>query len=896
MKKLLASLMCFILILSAAALPISAQEAGAQASALVELSDDERSAVALFEALDIADLSRIDDETPVTRAEYAHALARLMNSTANYGTSNVYFTDAREDAYINSLAAAGIFAGDGAGNFEPDAYISVRDILTTAFRATGFMVYVEGRGKSDPTYASVAYKIGISHPSDLSATISYVDMLCMLYDIAFSDVYEFERLTDGISYYHENAGKSLIGIYQGILKTDGQVTANRFTSLYDENGACAENEIVIDNTTYIAGDPDTMYKHIGQLVDAYYTYDKESQTKTIVCMVERANDTDAIVVESNNIIGLSGKNFGYYNEAGKRQEIDFSRVASVIYNGKIIVENYAELMKPDSGDVTFYKGENGEYEVAVIRSFVHAKSVWIDASTEVIHTDAEGYLASISAGYFSEGYVKIRGTQSDGVYINANSIVEGTRLAIMASLDEEVVEMYVCSGTETGVVESLDTDKGAITINGNTYRLAKNCRIANGIDAGGFATISLNPMGEVAFCDAAENQVYDGATIGYVWAVGYRETLGGGTATAKIFNELGEQIEPEFAQKVTVDGVRMTNIQAAKKFFNITTGKLERQLVRYSVNGEGKLSMIDLAAPDKASAESVETLYTMAAPQDMKYDSEQFMFGQKYPVYSSSTQGTNVIIIPSPSNEYPDYSDFAVRQYANNDLFGRYEDALYNVGIYSTDPDSPIAEIILYNLEDSKHDNINTTVWEMMVKDVVRTIGGNGELYYTITGYNNGLIQVLNASSDTEFKFNGATRNMSQLKVGDVVRYTMKANGMLKTMTLVYSPSTGEKISGKQLYNVKSIWRNPTSTKESFVSYVNELAEGETADGKTITKYSIIKESMIKFMIYDPSRADDPVYIGTLSDIKDASVDGRGDVGFNNAPTYYYERSFYIFR
>ena len=141
MKKVFAILLTAILLFNSVIIPCFAQDNDAFA-AQKDLTNAERSAFALLGALGIIDNSEdVNYDRIITRSEYANYLALRLKSVESFNGDVYYFNDAKDDVYANSLAMSAILNGNGIGDFYPDDNITIRDILTTVFRATGYSGY-----------------------------------------------------------------------------------------------------------------------------------------------------------------------------------------------------------------------------------------------------------------------------------------------------------------------------------------------------------------------------------------------------------------------------------------------------------------------------------------------------------------------------------------------------------------------------------------------------------------------------------------------------------------------------------------------------------------------------------------------------------------------------------
>ena len=173
------------------------------------------------------DISEIDAEKKITRAEFSEYLVSALNIAKV--TDKVYFSDVKTDYWacgsINALVNLGAIDGISGNSFAPDDYITYAQACKMILSAAGYRGVIDAQNYSDPLVGYVTYAkrlkltaVGVSDNSELT----FIDAAQLLYNgmkmhsvLAVGDKAEVEDSTLFEAYRKVHIGTGRLESYIG---------------------------------------------------------------------------------------------------------------------------------------------------------------------------------------------------------------------------------------------------------------------------------------------------------------------------------------------------------------------------------------------------------------------------------------------------------------------------------------------------------------------------------------------------------------------------------------------------------------------------------------------------------------------------------------------------------
>lgn len=377
--------------------------------------------------------------------------------------------------------------------------------------------------------------------------------------------------------YEISQDKTLLNGLLNIKRVKGRMTANTVTAIMgDTNG---NKSIKIDSTSYTVESND-YNDFIGMNVVAYISdYDGDDPEAIYVY----AGNNDIVEFFARDITGKStADKYVIELDNGKNKTYRISEEAEYIYNGVLNNDLTASEIMPSKGQITLLdNNSDGLYDIVKIISIrdIVVSSVNID---EQKINGKQGLTVELkdcdTIVINSEENIK-----------NINEIKKNDVVSLAMSKDKRYAELYVVRGYIEGSVDRIDDEH--VVINGVEYTF--DIPLEHGV-TGNFYQ---NVYGDIIYFDS---KISDDISYGLIYRFAINE--GDDSVTCEIFNETGEFETFELAKTVRVDGnpYKGDNQKNIKDdIMGTGVNGTYVQLVRYALNSEGKLKMIDTEKADE---------------------------------------------------------------------------------------------------------------------------------------------------------------------------------------------------------------------------------------------------------------------------------------------------------
>lgn len=544
-----------------------------------------------------------ESEDGVTRSDFIYTVMQLLGGGSEIAPSETNFGDVDAESKASGAIALAEAYGiiSGGSSFRPDDAITLNEALKIIIVATGYAYEAEQNGGFPLGYRMQASTLKVD--TNIADPVDYNGFLSLMSDMLYIDL----RLPDKVGSdgtYSITKNNTILNEYFNAYPVKGIVTANAYTSIYSADGG-RSGYVEIDGERFKGEGFDDM---LGMNVRGYALED--SGDYTILCLVPYNNSTFSASYDDIEV-----NPFKLVDEDGKSKSIHIDSAPLYIYNGKAIETPVNSNI--EYGYYTFLDNDNDEnYDIVFINE---AKTVVAEKITATSVTDANGGIID-----FSDIDTDIT-IMYGGNEIKPTEIPSSAVLNVYTSKDGKLISIDVSteSASFDGFKYAIDDDE--LTVGGTTYTLSpyflKN--YSKRITGKTAVSFLLDSFGNIA----AASDSSDAMKYGFILKGGSKSNMNS-DIELRIITDFGAFKDYVIADKVVADGASMS---AEKCFENVIKhdGAVKEQLIRYSLNADGKLKTIDTAYEN--SAEIYGTL-----PDD--YDTKNAL--TRYNFRKNTTTGT----------------------------------------------------------------------------------------------------------------------------------------------------------------------------------------------------------------------------------------------------------------
>lgn len=825
------------------------------------------------------DISEVDAEKKITRAEFSEYLVSALNIAKV--TDKVYFSDVKTDYWacgsINALVNLGAIDGISGNSFAPDDYITYAQACKVILSAAGYRGVIDAQNYSDPLVGYVTYAkrlkltaVGVSDNSELT----FIDAAQLLYNgmkmhsvLAVGDKAEVEDSTLFEAYRNVHIGTGRLESYIGGSINDRAVDNS--------------DEVYINSIKFTADsdiDTETLF---GNTVEVTYIKTSENDKRIIYLEnVESTSDILEISSDETDSFDTVAYRIIYSKDADKKtkRNADLSKGAVIVYNGEVSEKRLSEIIKDFTdgnryGSIKLIKTAGGGYDLCIVKSYENFVISNVNTDENVYY----GKAYSMTELRLND-YERVNVFDSSGNSVSFPT-AKDSLVAIAVSENKAYIEAVSCLNTVSGKVSVAKTNENKVTIDNVEYELANQCASENKVDSLLNITIkaTLDLNGKIAVIIHQPTDDYKFAYLAK--AVAKYDPFGSKPILKLYLPDSVELKDFEFADKTVIDGVSYksdeiekllgaipgTDVKKSGSDYKI---KVSRQLIRYILNSDEKLSRIDTY--NLTDGESADNTLTRGHDGEtaLLYNSSSTRFGMDC-IYNSAN--TKVIFVPQV-NADGDVSVGGVAMEETVDMYkGKlniWNDRSYYAESYKTNNNNYYEDVIVIRMEPSKPDEI-----AFMFKEVIDAVDEN-----------NMPIKQLVGLYGTEVKYELDPQYgdlLGDIEEGDIIMADTDMTGKKAvTITKMFDRGTMTMVNdGKNPYwyaNDFDItgnrFRGPRyQLSKSFVYGINNGIVRSTYDfydmSKNITNEATVASSAA-ITVYDTSRRGDSVIKGTVSDIK----------------------------
>lgn len=659
--------------------------------------------------------ARIDDKFDgnvlATKRDFIRALSMFYNGGVSGMSDQQFFKDVdKTDADYNKIAwlcATGVLEANIGAELKAEGAISVQEASGMLCRLLGY----EYKNKAGANYITIAQRLGIlKNVSNVTAkSMKRIDMAWLLYNTLESKFDEIEGIRyDGVATYVTD--KNILKMTNGVYLGKGIVSASDSANLYSAASCAPQGTVEIDGEIYIC-DKTMAANYIG--FNCIFFYEEDEGQKTLLAIrphkrtqykLLNSKDTEFAAFESDKL--------SYFDEDGDEEEFVIDPSTVIMYNGRPSGDSLKELLgsvEDFCGEILMIDNDNDDnYETIFIEQAV--SMIFGGAGDDVIYDFLTG--ATVKVGDTDDVKLFYGIISCDWRNIPVGTVIDVYRSK--NSMGDILTRIYATDDAVTGVVKEINTDAGVVFEDGTAIKAYKTTVKDPGV--GMTVNLKLNSYG--CYID------YDteiGEKIGLVIRSGQ---VGKGTALNKtygvrILSEENEVVELIFANKVYGDGVLCNEdeeLYNGKNSFEGISVLNENDVIRYSLNTDGKIFMIDTAKPGAGGTK--DTLAKLAEEASLN-------------IRGTMMTDTNLLeVCPLAAGYKVIQVDPAAGEYGHQ-FRGTFaaSDSARKLTPYTTKGDSVAADLLVWN-----YTRTNATGEHFIVQKKTTAINENGEEEIVLKG------------------------------------------------------------------------------------------------------------------------------------------------------------------
>lgn len=730
----------------------------------------------LLKSLGIIDMIKSDDESDkfISRQEFAKIVCKTFKIPETSGNP-FNFSDAPENSgYINSLVRNGYLKATG-GFIRPDDKIALADVAEGFMRMSGYGVYLPKESNTRESVLAAAVNCGFMKniQSVMNKYTSYKDIVNLAVNTLMLDSVDVKYGTDTeISF---NTKKNILESMFDVKKSEGIVTANRYTALSTENSYQPNGAVKIDQTSYDAGISGAE-NYLGYRIKFYYMCTNDDRDEILYIY-----GTDALNeitrVKSDDIISHTNNTVSFTKANDKTDSETIPNDADFIYNGVSCSDYSDKHLDINEGYIEFIDNDSdGKWDVVSVKSGDVYVVDTVDSVKDCIYPKTGGEFANmpLSAIDLSSDKAKYANVTLDGIKADVYDIKSGFTVTVY---DSDMKNGYVrmrsieaSSKTLNGIVSSYNAD-GEYTID-ETEVYEKSVSCAQTPEIGTRYTLHISLGGKIAWFESSPQTRR--FSYGYVLKAAFDTNSIDDEVQIKLVDENGTADVYSVSQKAVIDGYDAQNGKRAWELILNGDEKFTPQLIRYKLDGNGKINMIDTSYVSPKEDKD-ETLKRTLRYQEADYRNMMDYFWQVAPV----SDDTVIFSLPfrydeleEDITEYKD-SDYTVMKNARQ--FSGINQ--YSEG-YDGSVVKPLGVIVKYK---NPINTISESSPMIYITKKNRMLGDDGDETLEITGIYNGAVTKLTL---TEY---AASEYDALINVGDLWLFQKDAKGRVAYMMPIWT-------------------------------------------------------------------------------------------------------------
>lgn len=762
----------------------------------------------LLKSLGIINDIKTEDESGkfISRKEFAEIICKTFKIPEISGNPYDFKDITDECGYINSLAQSGYLKATG-GFIRPDDKIGLADAAECFMRMSGYGVYLQESGNTRESILAAAVNCGFMKKiqSVINKYTSYRDIVNLTVNTLMLDSVDMK--------YGNNTEiqfKTDMNILENIFdvkKSEGIVTANKYTSLTAENLYEPNGAVRINTTSYDAGISGAE-NYLGYRVKFYYRGTADSRDEILyIYGADTLNEVKKI--NSDDITSHNGNTVYFEKGNGKKDSETIPNEADFIYNG-VSCSNYSdEHLNINEGYICFIDNDtDGKWDVVSVKSGDVYVIDSIDNVNDYIYPKsgeefAEMPLTKIDLSSDKAKYAEV---MLDGVKADLDALKSGFAVTVYDSSGKDgyvrIRRIEASAKSVNGVVSSYGSD-GEYTIdNAETYEKSNSC--VQSPEIGARYTLHISTGGKIAWFESSpQSRTFD---YGFVLKVYLDINSIDDSVYIKLIDENGAAPVYKVSQRAVIDGYEAQNGEDALKLILNGEEKFAPQLVRYKLNGSGQINMLDTSYVSPKENKT-ETMKRTLRYQEAEYRNMMDYFWQVAPV----SDDTVIFSLPFRYDELENITEYKDSDYTVMKNARQFSGINSYCEGYDGSVVKPLGAIVKYK---NPINTISESSPMIYITKKSQAINEDGDETVEITGIYNG---ALTKFVLTEY---AAEEYGSIINAGDLWLFQKDANGKVAYMMPIWMKN--EPLGYQMSYDLK---KAAITTGNLYICFGTEILD-----------------------------------------------------------------------
>lgn len=713
-----------------------------------------------------------DGSSVVTRGEFSENIYKLIFPDSTVENSEAVYKDVDENnkyfQSINFVTQIGLMTGYEDNTFMPDYPMSVEECKAVFVRLLGYGIKAQAKGGFPTGYNLTANELGLSaNISGGNGSLNYDDFYTILYNSLF--VYIADPISFGktVEYDSENE-KTILNTYLNIDFVKGIISDNGITAI-DSETQIKKNAILVNDVIVEDADRNAV-EMLGYNVTVYYKFSQNEGNKFLFLEVENSKN-NVLVIYAKDIISANANEVTYKSNSSKIKTVKISSTADYIYNGNATLNLSSQMMNIKNGSLKLLDNDSDNaYNLLFVEEYQPMLVMRI-TDKNVIYG---AYDESVDLSEYDDIYVMKNGNQI--------SISDITPYDVIAVYKSDVsAKIEVCTTVIFGELKEIkqENNNQKCIINDAEYELAAEFVEAINNNIAGITEPTVGEEG--TFYIGKDNKIvfYETETsekLGILSHFSGKKGGFGSTPKVKIFSQDGEWHEAEIDKRVEFNGTKIDNEDIFDKteLFD-ANNQFKRQLVRYSINSDGKVTYLETVDETKPDDDSLQE---MSCERRFKYSNVSFIYIEPTVTMENMDNrlayltGSYIFNIPTNPNDIRYYS------VSRNTIPGKTHDTGITCSVYFSsykDKFSARASAVVYKTDASLDGAF--PVRSMAVTGISKKLNADGEVVDLLTGFYKGKETQYEATPGIEI--NG-------IEAGDIIQIKTD-NNVISRYRKVYS-------------------------------------------------------------------------------------------------------------
>ena len=777
-------------------------------------------------------------DSPISRAEFTRLIIKLRGyKDMAENNTDIIFSDvdalSKDRGYISTAYALGYVKGYSDGTFCPDNAITGSEALKLTLEIIDYGAYSDAAGGYTDGYLYTAEQMKLLDGTGvrMNESVTWDSAMLLLANAAETDLLKIKSYGTKVE-LQTVPGENLLSEKFSIYKTEAIIEANEYTDIMAADGGVKKGCVLAAGQLYETGDTHAE-EYLGMNMKMYYVDDDRVFAPKLLYIKPYKNKNSVLELNGDDISALSqnGTAVEYRTEKGGKRRLNLSDKASLIYNGKLTLLDEAKLT-PEIGTVKLISNDGDEiYDVIIVMSYESYVVSAVSEDTWTVSTK-QGKKLILNE---DECKIVIKKDGNDAAFsdIRAGMVISyaesdgSDNIIKTAVLSDNVIE---------GTTEQINTADRSITVDGTGYRASSGAIQDISIAAQG--KFYLDSFGNIVYFDGARDIVY-----GYLYNIYADES--GEDIYCRILTENNRWVSLALKSNVSLNGSRTTPV---KLMDSIGSAPSEcRQLIRYKVDKEGRIILVETASKITMGTEEDKQAITadefrLSSAGTEYYRTTNHSFNGKIGIDSNA----RIFIVPDDKkNNSASTNDYYITNRDSLQLDTSYTYEAYDADIYRN---SRVYVIKGYN----QVINTSSTIGYMMLVSKLggEMLTGEGEIRKTITGYWQGNEITLPIDLDAE---KSPVKSYDELEAGDIIQITYNHSGNVDTIVKKFSKHCGFSLSTSSPYNSISFVSGKVlamdNSGSSMVLEYNENGSAAIYSTKSINKVYIYHTEKNEFTV-----------------------------------------------